>query len=199
MTTHEILAPEAFRKGLNLTDEVKKIHAWANYREERLSEINSQIVIPWSYFAMILGLQAGRHRHTLELMQVLFSCGKSVVLRAKNHFNCIRPVDLDPSIMPIIATPAHSSYPAGHATEGTLVATVLKKVAGAKGHAASSKLDLLAKRIADNRIVAGLHYPVDNEAGAALGDWLARYADDLALEGTNVWSWLVKQAKEEWR
>lgn len=198
----QVSAPSVFRNkvGLTYADELKAVHALASFRDERLAEINTQIVIPWSYFAMILDLQPSKHRHTLELMQALFFCGKSVVLRMKNHFNCRRPVDVDPSVMPIIATPPHSSYPAGHATEGTLVMSVLQALTAEKKPLAKSRLAILAKRIAENRIVAGLHYPVDNEAGETVGRWLSDYVvKSLTKESGSVWSWLWIEAQKEWR
>jgi len=44
----------------------------------------------------------------------------------------------------------------------------------------SEQLDRLARRIAFNRVVAGVHFPVDSQAGYALGTQLARLLAALA-------------------
>jgi hypothetical protein len=56
-------------------------------------------------------------------------------------------------------------------------------------------LDALADRVADNRIIAGLHYPLDNEAGnvAAVG-----VLEMLTKKGTHPqFAALLKAAQEE--
>jgi hypothetical protein len=88
-----------------------------------------------------------------------------------------------PQIQPIIQTPTHSAFPSGHATEAHIVATVLTHLLAAADHPedpafarrsveaaiAQTQHYRLAARIAINRTVAGVHYPVDSAAGAVLG------------------------------
>lgn len=104
-----------------------------------------------------------------------------------------RPVDLSPQIQPMILTPGHSAYPSGHATEAFAFATIFAalRLAG-EGTANSALIETLlgkltpvvetasdtdpvillyrlAARIADNRTIAGVHYPVDSAHGGVLG------------------------------
>ena len=83
----------------------------------------------------------------------------------------------------MIQTPDHSSFPSGHAMEAFAVATVLHALdpaqrwtkggevdpGAAAGAAARTMPFRIAHRIATNRTVAGVHFPVDSLAGAYLG------------------------------
>jgi hypothetical protein len=82
----------------------------------------------------------------------------------------------------MIQTPVHASFPSGHCTECFAVARVLYELVSetsAAGAAAKRQLgeQLLrqAARIAINRTVAGVHYPVDSLAGQLLGLGVADY------------------------
>ncbi len=48
------------------------------------------------------------------------------------------------------------------------------------------QLNRLATRIATNRVVAGLHYPLDTAAGWALGTSLGDYVVACAAKGTSA-------------
>ena len=89
-----------------------------------------------------------------------------------------KPIDYSALIQPIISTPAHSCYPSGHATEAYMVAFILPELlslnAAEKLHYAN-QLEAQAARIAINRTVAGLHFPVDSHAGRVLAKTLAEY------------------------
>jgi len=80
-----------------------------------------------------------------------------------------RPQVVSADIAPVIQTPAHSAFPSGHATEAFCVATML----GLLFPARRAALRALAVRVAVNRSYAGVHYPVDDQAGAIFGDMLA--------------------------
>ena len=86
----------------------------------------------------------------------------------------------------MILTPAHGTLPSGHATEAFTSALVLWRLlrdAAAGGGITLPYADQiwglefmrLAARIAINRTVAGVHFPVDSAAGAVLGLTLGQY------------------------
>ena len=60
------------------------------------------------------------------------------------------------------------SYPSGHATGMELQARILGQLFPDKSDALLRR----ARQVADSRVVAGVHYASDTEAGLALGDLL---------------------------
>ena len=104
-------------------------------------------------------------------------------MRVKHELAVPRPVEFSPQIMPMIQTPGHSSFPGGHAAESFMVATVLSALmqAGNPRYAGwNSQLAQLAARVSVNRIVAGVHFPIDMAAGLVLGLAVGRYFVTLA-------------------
>ena len=93
----------------------------------------------------------------------------------------------------MIETPGHGSWPSGHATEAFAVAVLLEALMNAAPGAGSppngslnhEQLQRLAARIATNRVVAGVHYPVDSACGRLLGTALAEFLVARAT-GTRV-------------
>jgi hypothetical protein len=63
----------------------------------------------------------------------------------------------------MIDPPDTPSFPAGHALSARLMSLLL----GAAGRPATQEamLEALSDRVAENRTIAGLHYPLDNKAG----------------------------------
>jgi PAP2 superfamily len=84
-------------------------------------------------------------------------------------------------------TPGHGSLPSGHSTESFVTALMLdslRRGPPAPGAAAAShdianptfvQLMRIAERIAINRTVAGVHFPVDSAAGMVLAKTLAEF------------------------
>ena len=98
----------------------------------------------------------------------------------KHMLACRRPDELDVRIAPLVATPGHSAYPSAHATQAFAMADVLAALArSVPGHYPDleKRVDLMfrqAHRIAANRTVAGVHFPMDSIAGARLGIQIGR-------------------------
>lgn len=160
------------------------MHALADLRADRLDEIEVQLDDITSFFASALRLDAVRSEWILELLEAVVRLCGYVEFPLKFHFNVPRPAQLSTRVMPVIETPTHGAWPSGHATEAFAIATVLAgllhrqqdsdesfsmiAVAGAED-APANLLLRIALRIAENRAVAGVHYPHDGVAGAVLG------------------------------
>ncbi len=95
---------------------------------------------------------------------------------AKYAYWYARPVTADPTLNVLIPTPPFPSYTSGHATVSAAAATTL-------GHlfpADEAHLRARAAEAKDSRLWAGIHYPLDNDAGAAMGDLVGRLVAEVA-------------------
>lgn len=152
------------------------VMSWASLREDRANEVLTQVVPQVPFWGSIVNLQPHRHKYTLEVIGLALSLAWQVEMRFKHAFACPRPAEYSPQVQPMITTPGHSSLPSGHATEAFTVARVLQSLMGAaQGSELVSQLQRQAARIAINRTVAGLHFPVDSAAGRLLGHTLGSY------------------------
>src|SRR5262245_18561075 len=88
---------------------------------------------------------------------------------AKYTYWAIRPIQLDPEVKPIFATPNHPSYPAAHACSSIAVTLVL----GYLFPRDAESFAALGERAAESRIWAGIHYRSDITAGRELAIALA--------------------------
>jgi hypothetical protein len=154
--------------------QLKFLRDYLDQRPDRSPEILTQLGFPTPYFSMILGLQTGTNRYTLELIAITQVVAAHTAMVVKHHLACRRPDRLGAKVMPIIPTPAHATFPSAHATEAFAVATVLNKLLESQEHypdvaKRQALITKLAERIAVNRTVAGVHYPIDSWAGAILG------------------------------
>jgi len=186
----------------NLEAALQGVLDMAALRADRLNEILTQVAVPYSFFAMLLNLQPGRHRRTYELMATALILSGIAVMKFKQHFRVRRPADHSPLIQPVILTPSHGSYPAGHSTQGNILVKVLTALVDSKlGSNTAFQLQRLADRISANRVVAGVHFEEDMSAGAALGQELGTRFLNLArttTTPTTALQWLWTQAAAEW-
>lgn len=156
---------------------IQQLDLVANYaelREDRGAEVMAQMNGGAPFWASIVGLTTHRHKYTLELLDLAMSLATHVEMRFKHAFACPRPVELSPQIQPMIPTPGHASWPSGHATEAYMTCAVLQALVP-HGEKYREQLERLAARIAVNRTVAGLHYPIDSAVGRLLGTSLADF------------------------
>lgn len=113
-----------------------------------------------------LGRDQARHRSLYSLLNVTFEVAAAASHQFKHLFVVPRPATLWGDIEPLIASPGHASFPSGHATQAYAAVEVLQAILADK---AGNKLATLARSVADNRVIAGVHYDFDSEAGEALG------------------------------
>ena len=95
---------------------------------------------------------------------------------AKYAYWTARPITADPTINVSFETPPFPSYTSGHATVSAAAATVL-------GHLFPEDEWVLQERALEaknSRLWAGIHFPIDNDMGAAMGAILGRLVADVA-------------------
>jgi membrane-associated phospholipid phosphatase len=169
-------------------NQLKLVDAFSDLRTERTEDILSQVVPQSAHWSAIAGLTPDRHRFTYEVLGIGLRFAMMQVMRFKHALECPRPIDLSRRIQPMILTPGYSAFPSGHSTEAHFLAellTALMSDAGRpdaqepavnpKQRSLQAQLNRLAFRVAENRVVAGLHYPIDSLAGQVLGVTLAHY------------------------
>ena len=90
---------------------------------------------------------------------------EQAIALAKLHFNRSRPFVVDPEIKPVVAQPANASYPSGHSTFAYVNAILLADMVPENAAAIFKR----AAVFAHNRVIAGVHFPTDIEAGRIAG------------------------------
>ena len=155
---------------------VAMVLARTPYRGDRLPEILMQVDDLWPFWTTVTNLDPKCVPRTFELIQLARRFATTVVMRLKHQFACARPADISALVQPVIPTPGHGSWPSGHATISYMAAELFAKLLpDGTDSEVHQQLERLAYRIADNRVVAGLHFPMDSVAGCLLGQTLAEY------------------------
>jgi len=148
---------------------------YSDLRFDRLAEINTQITDLLSFFGAQAQLDAASRKRSMEAMIATQRVAYLVAMQVKSLTWTPRPIDLSSKVQPAIQTPDHSSFPSGHAVEAFALAHLLTRMMGddPTSQIPTAHLALrLAHRIATNRVVAGVHFPIDSIAGAHLGSAL---------------------------
>ena len=148
-------------------------------RTEQLAELVLQADAAPSFLLAVAGAAPTTHPWTIELLDTAATLMSIVLHTIKHTLRIARPAAGDASIVPLLHTPSHYSFPSGHATYAYCAAELLAALTNASPGASSAKLRTKLLRaatlIADNRVVAGLHYPADSDAGEAVGRSIAHW------------------------
>ncbi|MEM9012880.1 MAG: phosphatase PAP2 family protein [Pseudomonadota bacterium] len=175
-------------------EQLMLVRDYADLRRDRIDEIVDQRYDILSFFGLNGLLHPDRSKWTLTLLLGVQGAVAQLGMPLKHLAYCPRPIDYSRRVMPIIETPTHSTFPSGHACEAFAVAMVLRCLMhrcgvftnsdGSPKEAPSLQQEDLrtvlanfasihefriAHRIAENRVVAGVHFPVDNVVGAIIG------------------------------
>jgi hypothetical protein len=89
-----------------------------------------------------------------------------------------RPHMLDPKLDTYLKSPNHPSYPSGHSVTASTSAVVLSYLFPEQ----AKHWQILATEAGQSRIWCGIHFPIDNEAGNAMGQ--------------KIGQWIVKKLKK---
>ena len=156
-------------------------------REDRLPEILSQATSLWAFFESVSGVSLERAPAYAELVLAAEDWALKLLMLLKHNVAARRPVELSSLVHPVIPTPGHGSLPSGHAALAAFNTELLRLMLyrGGQPHRVKA-LDRLARRIAFNRVVAGVHFPLDSQAGYVIGRQLARALAALAGERPSI-------------
>lgn len=109
---------------------------------------------------------------TAALFDRLVATDSAVVDPAKASFNRARPHLVSELVKPVVRLSNSGSWPSSHASVGTLMGIVLGDMVPEKRAAIMER----ARTYAENRLVAGMHFPSDVEMGRIAGSVIAAVA-----------------------
>ncbi len=114
-------------------------------------------------FADVMGPEFTARRLPLTAVLARRACRESGALTAaaKRHWDRPRPFVASEAVAPVLRRPANASYPSGHSACGYLWAILLGEMLPEQ----RSIMLQRGMRYGMNRVVGGVHYPSDVEAG----------------------------------
>jgi len=171
-TAHTVLAPPPAEDSATAREELTELHRLQTQRSpDQVARAKADAVQESVFaFSTVLGPQftANKFPLTTKLFDHVAETEKVALHEAKDYWHRRRPYIVDPTLTPC-SNGSNGSYPSGHATVGYLDAALLSQML-------PERHDALFERAADfahNRLVCGVHYPSDVEAGKVLGTVLA--------------------------
>jgi membrane-associated phospholipid phosphatase len=138
--------------------------------------------IVWDNFAIGLisrnGLDLPHAARALALTAIAIADAEVAAWDGKYAYWTARPITVDPELDVLFDTPPFPSYPSAHATVSNAAAVVLAHLFP------EEELDLLAlaTEAAASRAWAGIHFPIDNDAGQLLGRNVGYLVTQVARE-----------------
>ena len=149
---------------------------YSDLRDDRMAEILCQLGPQHAFWSMLIYLQPSRTPKTIELLDTAVRFAIFTEIRFKHAIAAPRAIEYSSQIQPMIQTPGHGSLPSGHSTQAFIIAVVLRALFKQPPTSVySQQVMRQAYRVAMNRTVAGVHFPVDSIAGHVLGTSLGEY------------------------
>lgn len=134
---------------------------------EDVQHLNAEGVFSPALLTSVLGesCKSNALPRTDALLKYVGSDAKAVISAAKARWKRSRPWIVDSRIQPCIEKPDSFSYPSDRAAQCRVWAVVLCELFPASKEALLAK----AERISQDRVLSGVHFPGDIEAGQKLG------------------------------
>lgn len=149
---------------------------YSDLRDDRMAEILCQMGPQHAFWGMLIYLHPSRTPRTIELLDMAVRFAIFTEIRFKHAIAAPRAIEYSSQVQPMIQTPGHGSMPSGHSTQAFIVAVVLCALFNQQfGTVFYQQAMRQAYRVAVNRTVAGVHFPVDSIAGHVLGTALGEY------------------------
>jgi membrane-associated phospholipid phosphatase len=158
---------------------LNEIHYWnAGPPAYRWQAAADDLIDSTQYFLRVYGL-----------LNVAIYDATLAAWHAKYEYNRKRPTPSQDGIQQMIAPPQTPSYPCEHSVTAGAGATILAFLFPAK----ADSILTAAKKIGDGRVLAGVQYPSDVEAGFELGAKVANYViEHWAKHDGGTTRWLGK-------
>lgn len=162
--------------------ELEAIRDWQDARTENdCEEASSQLDATMdSVFVDSGAITASEASHVEGLLNRVLYFTEDVTGHFKDKFKRKRPFAYDSSIEPCIELPSPKrSYPSGHTAKGAVGACVLSRLFPDR----ADEIEKAGRRAGELRLIAGVHYPSDIEAGRNLAaDICNRLFDEADFE-----------------
>jgi acid phosphatase (class A) len=150
-----------------------------------VSRAENEVTLHLGVFSEVTGkdLTSGPFPVTRALSEDLQKAVRQVTAPLKQHFARPRPYNAFQQIKPAIPLEPSYSYPSGHATWGMAQAILLAALEPQRREAILER----GRQVGYDRVIGGVHYPSDVDAGQLLGPviaeaWLALPAQQRRLE-----------------
>ena len=112
-----------------------------------------------------------RWARNMALLNMTLMDAAIVCWDIKYHYFNARPSQVDPSIKTLTGIPNFPSYVSGHSVFSGSAATILGYLIPAN----AAKYNELSNQAAMSRLVGGIHYRIDCEAGLTVGNNVGNY------------------------
>jgi hypothetical protein len=149
-------------------------------RSRRKDDIEREATLDVSDFTKPLGIDGiSGFDQTEGLFQSILTACEYVGLIYKAKFNRTRPNQVEPRLRLMLPNPAHQAYPSNHSFQCHSIAFAFNAIL--PEHPATEELSRIARKVAENREWAGLHYPSDTNGGRALAQRFQPYLRDAFM------------------
>jgi acid phosphatase (class A) len=149
----------------------------------------SEVRLHLGIFSEVTGkdLESPGFTLTQALAEDLQKALRQVTAPLKAQFARPRPYDAIPAIRPAVSREPSLSYPSGHSAWGMAEATLLAEFEPERREAILDR----GRQIGYDRVLGGVHYPSDVDAGQVLGPaiaqaWLAEPAHKKRVEAARA-------------